>query len=193
MGNFYAATSYLLNLACAEMMHHYHLPHCGTSGSGMGWGADLIAGANQWINHLTTVIGKVGLAPFVGDNLGSKAFSPAVIVYADEVISQARRFSQGFSLTPPAVILQEIAQAGPGGHFLTAPSTLRHFRDAYYASPTFPNLGLEEWQARGEPAAVDLLRQRTCDLIESASPPPDHDDLLAAGEEFLARHMSAGS
>jgi trimethylamine--corrinoid protein Co-methyltransferase len=193
MGNFYAATSYVLNLACAEMMHHYHLPHCGTSGSGMGWGADLIAGANQWINHLTSVIGKVGLAPFVGDNLGSKAFSPAVVVYADEVISQVRRFAEGFALTPPAVTLQEIAQAGPGGDFLTAPSTLRSFRDAYYASPTFPNLGLEEWQSRGEPAAINLLRQRTCELIQSAAPPPGNDDLLAKGEEFIRRQAPARS
>jgi trimethylamine--corrinoid protein Co-methyltransferase len=193
MGNFYAVTSYLLNAACAEMMHYYRLPHCGTSGSGMGWGADLIAGANQWMNHLLSSISKVGLAPFVGDNLGSKAFSPAVIVYADEVISQVRRFAAGFPLAPPAVTLGEMAHVGPGGNFLTAPSTLRHFRDAYYASPTFPNLGLEEWQARGEPAAVDLLRRRTHELIQTASPPPGCEALLAKGEKFIQRQVFARS
>jgi trimethylamine---corrinoid protein Co-methyltransferase len=185
MGNFYAATSYLLNLACAEMMHHYGLPHCGTSGSGMGWGADLIAGANQWMNHLLSVIGKVGLAPFVGDNLGSKAFAPAVIVYADEVISQVRRFADGFTLAPSTVALEEIAYAGPGGSFLTTRSTLRGFRKAYYNSPTFPNLGLEEWQSRGQPAAVALLRQRTRELMDTSAPPPDHGALMERGEEFI--------
>jgi len=185
MGSFYAATSYLLNLACAEMMHHYGLPHCGTSGSGMGWEADLIAGANQWMNHLLSAIGKVGLAPFVGDTLGSKVFAPAVIVYADEVISQARRFSAGFSLALSTAVLSEISDAGPGGNYLTSQSTLRRFRDAYYSSPTFPNLGLEEWQARGEPAAVDLLRRRTGELIATAEPPPDHRELVERGEEFI--------
>ena len=33
MGSDYTPTSYLLNLACAEMMAFYKLPHCGTSGS----------------------------------------------------------------------------------------------------------------------------------------------------------------
>ena len=191
MGNFYDITSYVLNLACAEMMQHYHLPHCGTSGSGMGWGADLIAGANHWINHLLSAIGRVGLAPFVGDNLGSKAFAPAVIVYADEVISQARRFAQGIPFAPAVDALQEIAQVGPGGNYLTAASTLHHFRDAYFVSRIFPNLGLEEWQARGQPASVDLLRQRTRDLMQAAQPPPDHAALLATGEEFLKSQLAA--
>lgn len=62
-GSFYSPASYLVNLACAEMMAHYRLPHCGTSGSGMGWGADLIAASHQWMNHLLSCIGKVGLAP----------------------------------------------------------------------------------------------------------------------------------
>jgi len=60
--NFYDSISYLLNLACAEMMAFYGLPHCGTSGSGMGWGADLIAGGHQWANHLGAIRGgHVGL------------------------------------------------------------------------------------------------------------------------------------
>ena len=134
MGSFYDAHSYLVDLACAEMMAHYGLPHVGTSGSGMGWGADLIASGHQWLNHLLSCLGKVGLAPFVGDNLGSKAFSPTVIVYADEIIAQARRLAEGFALDADAVALDEIAQVGPGGNFLTSPLTLKHFRRAYYRS-----------------------------------------------------------
>ncbi len=37
MGSTYTASSYLLNLACAEMMSFYGIPHCGTSGSSNGW------------------------------------------------------------------------------------------------------------------------------------------------------------
>jgi trimethylamine--corrinoid protein Co-methyltransferase len=108
MGSFYDPRSYLVDLACAEMMAHYRLPQCGTSGSGMGWGADLIASGHQWLNHLISCTGKVGLVPFVGDTLGSKAFSPATIVCANEVIEQARRFSGGFRLDDESVALDEI-------------------------------------------------------------------------------------
>ncbi len=186
MTNFYDAKSYLVNLAGAEMMAYYHLPHCGASGSGMGWGADLIAAGHQWINHLTSCLGKVGLAPFVGDNLTSKVFSPTVIVYANEIIQQARRVAAGFTLDDDAVAIDEISQVGPGGDFLTASSTLKLFREAYFQSQIFPNLTMEEWQARGCPRADGLLRDYTRQLIAEAAAPSDYDDLMARGAAFIA-------
>lgn len=36
MMSYYGAETMLLNLACGEMMAHYGVPHCGTSGSGGG-------------------------------------------------------------------------------------------------------------------------------------------------------------
>jgi trimethylamine--corrinoid protein Co-methyltransferase len=185
MGSFYDAHSYLINLACAEMVAHYGLPHCGTSGSGMGWGADLIAAGHQWANHLLSCLGKVGLAPFVGDNLGSKAFSPTVIVYADEIIAQARRLAQGFPLDEASIALDEVQLVGPGGNFLTSELTLGHFREAYYRSDIWPKLTLEAWQGQGGPRAEELLRARTLGLLDEALPPDDQQELVSRGEAFI--------
>ncbi len=185
MGSFYDPQSYLVDLACAEMMAHYGIPHCGTSGSGVGWGPDLLAAGHQWFNHLISCIGRVGLAPFVGDNLDSKAFSPSIIVLANEVIEQARAFVRGFALDAGAIALDEVAVTGPGGSFLTAPSTLQHLRRAYYTSQIFPRLSLEEWQASGRPRADEVLRQHTHELLERATPPQDHDELIDLGEAFI--------
>ena len=186
MGSFYEARSYVVDLACAEMMAFYRLPHSGTSGSGMGWGPDVIAAGHQWLNHLISSVGKVGLVPFVGDNLGSKAFSPAVVVYADEVIAQARLFAQGFALDEDSVALAEMVEVGPGGSFLTAHQTLKLFRRAAFQSKIFPSLTLEKWQEKGAPQAGKILRQYTLDLLDGLCPPEDHDDLLARGEAFIA-------
>jgi len=41
MDSIYTPQTMLLNVACAEMMAYYGLPHSGTSGSAPGWGADL--------------------------------------------------------------------------------------------------------------------------------------------------------
>jgi trimethylamine--corrinoid protein Co-methyltransferase len=190
MGNFYDPISYVMDLACAEMMAHYGLPHSGTSGSGMGWGADLIAAGHQWLNHLTSCLGKVGLVPFVGDILTSMAFSPTAVVYADEVIAQARLLAAGFKLDDDAVSLDEITQTGPGGSFLTSRLTLKHFRQAYYESDIFPKLTLDEWEARRRPRAQDRLERHTRRLIADSRAPEDHDDLLARGESFIRRLAS---
>jgi trimethylamine--corrinoid protein Co-methyltransferase len=184
-GSFYDTSGYLLNLACAEMMAAYQLPHAGTSGSGMGWGPDILAGANQWINHLTSCVGRVGLAPFVGDNLGSKAFSPALVVYANEVIAQARRFAQGFELDDESAGLSEINDIGPGGDFLISETTLKRFRQATYRSEIFANLSLEEWQAQGCPRAAEKLRRHTAQLLNRLQPPDDHGRLIEQGEAFI--------
>ena len=185
-GSFYTAHSYTMDLACAEMMAHYRLPHCGTSGSGMGWGADLIAAGHQWMNHLLSCIGKVGLVPFVGDNLGAIAFSPAIVVYANEIIAQARAMAQGFDLNVTTMALDEIAEVAPGGNFLMSSQTLKHFRTAYFRSPILPSLTLEDWQARGSPRAEKVLREHTRQLLDGLRPPDDHESLQARGEAFIA-------
>jgi len=96
MVDFFDPQTMLLNLACAEMMAYYHIPHAGISGSANGWGADLIASEALMMNHLTSCLGKVGMAPFVGGSFGSKVFSPTMVVNANEVIEQSRHFTNGF-------------------------------------------------------------------------------------------------
>ena len=185
MQDFYDPKSYLINMACAEMMAYYHLPHAGSSGSGVGWGPDLVGGGAFWMSHLTNLLGKCGLAPFVGGNFGSKAFSPAITVYANEVIGQALSFAGGFTLDDASLGMEEIARVGPGGSFLDTELTMSLFRHAYYESKIFPHWSLERWQERGRPQSVDLLRQHTLELLSSGLPPEDHDELVARGELFI--------
>ena len=191
MVSFYDPQSLVMNLVCAEMMAHYRLPHCGTSGSGTGWGPDLLAAGTYWMNHVTSCIGKVGLAPFVGDTLGSKAFSPANVVFVHEVIEQALRFAQGIRLDDASVDLDEIVKVGPGGNFLLSDLTLKLYRSAYYTNPIFPRWSLEKWQEQGRPQAIDLLRSHTCQVMAELRAPEDHADLMAQGEAFI-RSLVAG-
>jgi trimethylamine---corrinoid protein Co-methyltransferase len=190
MMNYYDPQSILINLACAEMMAYYGLPHTGTSGSGTGWGMDLIAADTYWLNTLTFSLTKGGLAPFIGDTLGSKAISPLTIVHVHEIIEQALRFAAGFQLDDDYAVLDEIHEVGPGGHFLTVPSTLARYKDGYYTSPLYPHWSMETWQLEGQPAADKVMRERTVELMQNVIPPPDHDEYIATGEEFIAGFTS---
>ena len=186
MLNFYDPQSFLLNLACAEIMAHYNLPHCGTSGSGTGWGMDLIAADTYWMNTLTYALTKGGLAPFVGDSLGSKAISPTTIVHVHEIIDQALRFASGFQLGSAQAALEEIAKIGPGGSFLSSPSTLRNYKSGYFVSNTYPRWSMERWQANGKPEARQVLREKTQTLLAELSAPDDYDEIVGRGREFIA-------
>lgn len=186
MTSFYDPKTILLNLACAEMMAHYQVPHCGTSGSETGWGADVLQAGTLWMNHLTGLMGKVGMAPFVGSTLGSMAFSPVATVLAHEIIGQSLDFSRGIDLDTSLVGLDELRDVGPGGNFLMADLTLKHFRNAYYQSDIFPRMSLESWQAKGRPQAEKILADYTMDLLANLKPPDDQPDILARGEAFIS-------
>ncbi|UCH60642.1 MAG: trimethylamine methyltransferase family protein [Anaerolineales bacterium] len=185
MINFYDSQSMLMNLACAELMAYYQLPWCGTSGSGTGWGPDLLAVETYWMNHLTVTMTKGGLSPFVGDTQTSKAFSATNTVYVHEIIRQSLDYAGGIRLDEESVGLDEIHAAGPGGHYLTSPTTLENYKSAYYSSPIFPRYSMETWEQKGHPAAIDVLRQYTLQLLKDLQAPEDHDEIMAEGERFI--------
>lgn len=185
MVDFMDMQSFLINLGCAEMMAHYGIPHAGTSGSGEGWGTDLLAAGAVWSNQLTSVMGKVGLAPFVGSSLNSKAYCPTQTVYSNDVIAQARWFARGFDFNDPTAGADEIIyEMEENRHFLMSESTLKCYTNAYFQG-IFPRIGLEKWEELGNPRIEQLLRDRTTELIASQEPLDDHDDLIARGEHFL--------
>ncbi len=185
MVDFLDPQSYLINLACAEMMAHYGIPHAGTSGSGEGWGLDPLSAGNIWLNQLTALLGRAGLAPFVGSTLNSKAFSPSSTVLADDVIGRARLFAGGFDVDAASIGVDEIVQEmALEGHFLTSMTTISRYKHAYFGG-LFPHLSLEKWEEDGHPSATQLVRDRASELLASAPAPDDHDDLIARGEAFI--------
>jgi len=185
MVDFMDMQSFLISLGCAEMMAHYGIPHAGTSGSGEGWGADLLAAGTIWTNQITSVIGKVGLAPFVGSSLNSKAYCPLQTVYANDVIAQARWFAKGFSTEQLTTAADEIIfEMDENRHFLTSESTLQCYQNAYFQG-VFPRISLERWEELGNPRVEQLLRDRTLELLATQEPPDDHGDVIARGESFL--------
>lgn len=184
MVDFMEMQSFLINLSCAEMMTHYGIPHAGTSGSGEGWGADLLSAGVIWTNLITSLIGKVGLAPFVGSSLNSKAYCPMQTVYANDAIAQARIFAKGFEATERLIGADEIVfEMEENRHFLTAETTLERYQDAFVG--LFPRISLEKWEELGNPRIEQLLRDRTLELLSNQEPPEDHNEIISKGEAFL--------
>jgi trimethylamine--corrinoid protein Co-methyltransferase len=187
MLNFYDPQSILISVACSEMMKHYGIPHCSTSGSGTGWGMDLIAADTYWMNTLALLLSSGHLAPFIGDSLGSKSISPTTIVHVHEIIDQAMRFANGFQLDDVNSAVEEIHKVGPGRSFLNQPSTLKNYKTGYYVSRVYPRYSMEKWLEAGAPAARQVLREKTQDLLANLPVPDDHDELMGIGEEFIKK------
>jgi trimethylamine--corrinoid protein Co-methyltransferase len=190
MGSYYSSSSYLLNIACAEMMDHYKIPHCGTSGSGNAYGPDLIAAGDLWINHLTSCIGKVGIAPFVGGNFDSTAFSPTTVVLSDHIIGQARKFSEGFSIDSDTVRLDEIKNIGHGGNYLTSDQTLSAIGSFDMNGALWPPMTKESWQEKGNPQTDLILKEYTRALVEKGREDSvERQGVIEKGEEYITEKL----
>ena len=186
MGSGYTPGSYLINLACAEMMDHYEIPHCGTSGSGNGRGADLIASGHFWLNHLSSCLGKVGCVPFVGGNFDSMVFSPASVVLSNQIIGEARNFSRGFSIGNGADYLKEIALIGHGGDFLTSEYTLAELDKLNNSDTIWSSLDLESWKKQDMPGAEEELKEITRELYSGAIKASERNqELIKKGEAYI--------
>lgn len=191
--NFYDPQSVLDSLACAEMMAHYGIPHCGTSGSGTGWGMDLLAAETFWMNTLMMTLTKGGIAPFIGDTLGSKAVSPLTFIYGHEIIDQALRFSSGFQLDSASVGLDEIHAVGPGKGFVSAPSTLKNYKTGYYVSRIFPRWSMEKWLEAGQPHVQKRLKEYSIEFLKDLPAPEDHEEVMRRGEEWVGKWKAVNS
>ncbi len=187
MQSFYDPASYLINLGCAEILRYYQIPHCGTSGSGNGWRGDLLDFENYWMNHISSVLGGTGIAPFVGDTMRSKVVSPLNIVYVNEVIEKVLKLANGFELSDETVGLDEIHKQGPGGSFLSSRLTRKNYKTAYVQSNIFPQLSMEQWQGLGSPDPMTVLVDRTNQMISELERPADHAELMKKGEAFIKK------
>ncbi len=167
MSSIYTTQSMLLNAACAEMMQYYKIPHAGTSGSGIGWRGDVLSGNMLWMNHMTSVLGKSGMAPFVGGNFDSMVFSPEMVVYSDFIINESRKLKQAFEINDETVRTDEIKSIGSGGNFLTSELTLMNMSMDVNSNPIWPNMNLEQWQEQDKPVAETRLKERTIELINN--------------------------
>jgi trimethylamine:corrinoid methyltransferase-like protein len=54
----------------------------------------------------------------------------------------------------------------------------------------YPHYSLEKWQEAGSPPAQQVLREKTQDLMASASAPDDHDEIIRKGEEFISNYTN---
>jgi len=188
MGSQYTSTTYLLNLACAEMMHNYKIPHCGTSGSNNGWGPDILASADLWQNHLSSCLGKIGCAPFIGGNFDSLAFSPSTVVLSNSIIGQTKKFCSGFSINEDLVNLDEIHKVGHGGNYFTSPQTLSTISEFKEKSNIWPAFNIDSWLGSDPPNAEKHLKEFTLSMYKEAeSVAQDNIDEVMRGEEYIAK------
>ncbi len=153
--------------------------------------ADLSASGDLWQNHLSSCMGKIGCAPFVGSNFDSMAFSPSNVVLSDNIIGEAKKFAKGFTLNDTTVNLGEIDRVGPGGNYLTSEQTLASLPELPGTNTLWPSFDLDSWKEQGMPKAEKFLIDYTKDIYTQAIKASDQNfDLIKKGEDYIVHRLT---
>jgi trimethylamine--corrinoid protein Co-methyltransferase len=155
----------LARVMAAEMGRFYHLPVWGYSGHSDSKVLDSQAAADTQFSVLVALLAGTNLNHDVGYLESGLAASPALMVMADEIISQSRRFAGGVRLDAEALALEAIQAVGPGGEFMSHDHTLDHWRELWLPR-AFDRQRLEPWLERGGKNLETRLTERTVALMD---------------------------
>lgn len=130
--------------------------------------ATLLAGGSLWVDAGLLSIDEV--------------CSPVQLVLDHEWMRALRHMIQPFEVSDDTLGLDAILQAGPGGHYLDSPHTVRHFRHELWNPEIWSRHMLRTWQSEGWRIDADRARERVLDVQQQIDKgviePPGMDETL---------------
>jgi trimethylamine--corrinoid protein Co-methyltransferase len=169
----YSSPEFMLHCrAFSELgQRFYHLPTWGFSGCTDSKLPDAQAGADSALWILWTALSGANLVHDIGYVESGMTCSPEMIVLCDEIIGFVRRLTGGIEVSAETLALDAIDEVGPGGDYLIADHTLRHYKECWYPK-IFDRLSYQSWEQAGSPAIVDRARAAARTAVSNHVPDP---------------------
>ena len=159
----------LLIAATNRIQRFYGLPTHAASIAVNGWQSDVQTGAERMLSIFTRLMIQPNLWGGAGSLCSGKAVSLEQAVIDEHLLKMARRFLDGIDCGDTMWAIDEIERVGPGGSFLTEPSTLELMRSGErYISPLV-NMEDDRGQSMAERAHAQVQQI----LSSQRSPVPD--------------------
>jgi trimethylamine--corrinoid protein Co-methyltransferase len=183
-----APESTLINGALGEMARFYDLPNtqsgCLTDAKQPG-GQAIIEKA---LSALSLVLGGVDLINGTGELDTSQLLVLEQIVVDHEIACMCKRYRDGIDVSDAKDYLADVAAAGPGGHFITRPSTLKACRSEEFFMPALCDRNsYEMWESLGRPDVYDQARKKVVEILSSPPKNPLPDDVVGQLEEIMRK------
>ena len=177
----------MMNVAFADLAHHYHLPFFCIAGATDGKVLDAQAGAEMAVSLLVSALNGCNLIHDVGYLESGLCCSIESVVMADEIIGMVKRYRSGFDINTETLALDTIDVVGPQKDYLSHPHTAAHFKkDAWYPE-VFDRRRYETWMEAGGESIEVPLRRRALKFLAATEPPAFTANQTAAMERILAQ------
>lgn len=161
----------MLNMAHAQMARYYNVPSCGYIGLTNSKLVDVQAGYERALSCMGGLLAGMHVLQFVGliDSLMTFDFGMAAI--DNEIALMLKRVARGMEVSQRNLAVDEIAEVGPGGSFMTAPRTLELMKSTAYLPTVADRQTRHDWTARGSRDAHDTALKRARDILSQKREP----------------------
>ena len=93
-----------------------------------------------------------------------------LVIDADQ-LGMMHVLANGMDFSEQSQAMDALQEVGPGGHFLGAQHTQRHFESAFYRSSIADNNSYEQWEIDGKKDAAIRANARWKEILENYEPP----------------------
>lgn len=180
----------------AQMARRYHLPFRSGGGLTASKLPDGQAMYEATMGFWPTFLAGTNLVVHAAGWLESGLVSSYEKFVMDvELLRMMEVFLRGIPLDTEGLALDAFEEVGPGGHFLGAEHTMRHFRDAFYRPIISDVMNYERWQQKGAKSADVRANETWKKWLKAYEAPPLDPALDEALREYMARRkreMAAG-
>jgi trimethylamine--corrinoid protein Co-methyltransferase len=183
-----AVETTLLNGALGEMAKFYNLPNtqAGCLSDAKRPGAQAVM--EKVFSALPLVLSGVDVINGTGEIETSQLLVREQIVVDHEIACMCKRFKDGIDVSDAKDYMEDIAQVGPGGHFLMQPSTVKACRSDEFHTPELSDRNtFEQWESLGNPSLYSNARKRVEEILAGPQKNPLPDDVLGRLEDILRR------
>jgi trimethylamine--corrinoid protein Co-methyltransferase len=170
----------LTKAAIAQIGRWYGLPTWGYAGCTDAKVLDEQAALEAMLSVLMAKLSGANLIHDVGYVESGLTTSYEMIVLTDELVALGNHLMKGIQVNDDTLMLDEIHDVGPGGHFMDTEQTLKHFRDFWYPD-LLDRSRRETWLEGGATTLGQRLNARVKEIIREHRPAP----LNAASKQRL--------
>jgi trimethylamine--corrinoid protein Co-methyltransferase len=177
--------------ACTQLARHYNLP---CRGGGALTDSPVPDAQSNYERMFTLLISILSGVNFLMHGLGILesylTMSYEQFVIDLDLLGMVRHLAQPFDISAETLALETIHSVGPGGHFLEAAHTLRHYREAHFIPQLSLRQPFEQWAEAGAKDATQRANERCREMLESYVQPPLDPRISDQLADFIERRTA---
>ena len=172
--------------AAADLAHFLGIPFMGTAAASEAKRLDAQAGTEAALQVILSALSGASLVHDVGFLDCADIGSLEYLVLADEIIGMARRVMRGIQVEPDTIMLDLIAQVGPGGLFLRQGKSSSMWRQEVWMPTVLDRNPYATWERQGALSTADVVGAKLKRILTTHHPLPLPVDVSREIEKTLA-------